>query len=87
MPCYIISYDLPKEADAKPLQEAIKKYGTWAHITDTTWAVVTEQKSTEIREKLTPYLPQGSRLFVVKSGTAAAWRNVIARNEWLKKYL
>ena len=69
------------------LFEAIKSYNGWAHITQSTWAVVTEGKAKDIRDHLSEFLPKGSRLFVVKSGVEAAWRNVFCRNEWLKKNL
>ena len=84
---YIISYDMSQGGDYDELYKAIKEYGTWAHITESTWGIVTEEEATEIREYLSTYLPKGSRLFVIKSGTEAAWRNVICRNEWLKRHL
>lgn len=87
MTCYIISYDMAEGGDYDALFQAIRDYGTWAHITESTWAVVTERTQKEIREDLEQHLPSGSRLFVVRSGAAAAWRNVICRNEWLKKNL
>lgn len=85
--CYIISYDMAKGGDYDALFDAFKSYDSWAHITESTWAVVTEKKAKEVREHLNGYLPKGSRLFVVKSGVEAAWSNVICRNEWLKKNL
>jgi hypothetical protein len=87
MNCYIISCDMAEGGDYDALFDAIKSYRIWAHITESTWAVVTDDDHKEIRDNLEQYLPKGSRLFVVKSGTAAAWRNVICRNEWLKKNL
>ncbi len=85
--CYIISYDMAAGGDYEELYEAIKEYGTWAHITESTWAVVTDEDHKEIRDSLGQFLPKGSRLFVVKSGSSSAWRNVICRNEWLKENL
>ena len=73
--------------DYEELYEAIKAYKTWAHITESTWAVVTDYNHKEIRDDLGKYLPKGSRLFVIKSGKAGAWRNVMCRNEWLKERL
>lgn len=87
MACYIISYDMAEGGDYDDLYEAIKAYGTWAHITESTWAVVSSASAKQIRDDLGDYLPDGSRLFVVKSGAEAAWRNVIGKNEWLKKHL
>ena len=84
---YLISYDLAEGGDYEELYKAIKAYGTWAHITESLYAIATEQSASEIRENLSPVLIKGSKLFIVKSGTEAAWRNVICSNEWLKKNL
>lgn len=85
--CYIISYDMAEGGNYDKLYDAIESYGTWAHITESTWAVETEDSATKIRANLSQYLPKGSRLFVVKSGAEAAWRNVLCRNQWLKGHL
>ena len=85
--CYIISYDMVGEGDAKALHKAIKNYDAWAHITESTWAVVTERSAKKIGTDLSQYLPEGSRLFVVKSGVEAAWQDVICRSQWLKRNL
>jgi uncharacterized Zn ribbon protein len=86
---YIVSYDLnygtPEEyAD---LYTALKAYGTWAKITESTWAIVTTDSAKEVRDSLGVHLHKGDRLFVVKSGVEAAWRNVKCRDEWLKEKL
>ncbi len=82
--CYIISYDISDGGEYEELYKAIKEYGSWAHITESTWAITTSNGHKEIRDNLGKHLPDGSRLIVVKSGGAGAWRNVICRNEWLK---
>jgi hypothetical protein len=89
MACYIISYDLTgdKRNEYEALYDAIKEYGSWARITESTWAIVTIESPTEIREQLSKHMQDDDRLFVVKSGVAAAWQNVICRNTWLKKNL
>ncbi|MCK9612347.1 MAG: hypothetical protein M0R16_05540 [Bacteroidales bacterium] len=84
---YLISYDMAEGGNYDELFKAIKDYGTWAHITESLWAVKTEQSATEIRENLGQFFPKGSRIFIIKSGVEAAWRNVICRNEWLKDNL
>jgi hypothetical protein len=87
MACFIISYDLPEGSDYDALISAIKAYGVWAHITMSTWAVVTEDNARTVRDELGALVPAGSRIIVVKSGVQAAWRNVICSNEWLKRNL
>lgn len=87
MACFIISYDLPAGSDYETLISAIKAYGTWAHITKSTWAIVTEADANTIRDELDELVPDGSRIFVVKSGVRAAWRNVMCSSVWLKRNL
>lgn len=84
---YLISYDMAEGGDYDELYKAIKAYGAWAHITESLFAVATEQSAKEIRESLQKFFLRGSRLFIVKSGTEAAWRNVICSNEWLQEKL
>lgn len=86
---FIISYDIAAgdAFDYKKIYEYFKAYGMWAKITESTWAIVTEKKATEVRDEIVSILPAESRIFVVKSGGISAWRNAIGRNEWLKKYL
>ena len=87
MPCYIISYDLRNERDYSALYEAIKGYGTWAHITESTWAVVADERAAEVRDDLLQHMDDDDALFVVKSGVAAAWRNVLCKDTWLRHNL
>lgn len=88
MTCYVISYDLRKSnSDYLKLYEAIKSYGTWAHINESVWAVVTTQTAVQVRDNLIQYVDSEDRIFVIKSGVEAAWRNAICKNEWLKEHL
>lgn len=84
---YIISYDIRTGGDYEPLYEAIKSYGTWARIVNSTWAVVTDQSAKEIREFLRAFIGPQDRLFVIRSGVEAAWMNVRCRPQWLKDNL
>ena len=82
---YIISYDMAGEGNYDTLINHIKSYGTWAHITESTWAVVSQKSATEIRDEVKKHLNNGSRLIVVKSANVAAWSNVLCTNKWLKE--
>jgi len=84
---YIINYDLAEGGDYDSLIEAIKSYGTWAHLTESCWAIVTDKTASDVRDHLVQLLTPGSRLIVIKSGSVGSWRNVICSNEWLKKNL
>lgn len=93
MSCYIISYDLSQKNgenrndDYKKIREAIETYGIWAKITESCYAVVSDKKSTEVRDHLKSFLNTSDRIFVVKSAGIAAWSNTICKSEWLKKNL
>lgn len=87
MKCYIITYDLRKFRNYDALYNAIKSYGTWGKITESTWAIVTYQSTAQIRDYLLNYIDNDDRLFVLKSGGEAAWQNVIAENNWLQQHL
>ncbi|WP_321343436.1 CRISPR-associated protein Cas2 [uncultured Draconibacterium sp.] len=87
MKTYLISYDLAEGGDYEALYEDIKAYGTWAHITESLWAVKTENSAKEVRDDLAKHFPEGSRYFVIKSGFEAAWNNVMCSSDWLKKNL
>lgn len=88
MSSYLIAYDI-REPSApemhEKLQEALKSYGPWAHITESCWVVVSDKKAAEIRDHLEQYLRSKDRLFVLQSAKVAAWRNVICPDEWLKE--
>ena len=87
MTCYIISYDLRKNRNYDKLYSALKSYSRWGRITESTWAVVTTKSAVEIRDNLLKVIDNDDRIFVVKSGVEAAWRNSICKNEWLKENL
>lgn len=87
MRCYIIVYDLIKGGNYLQLHNAIKAYGTWAKITESTWAIVTTESAQQIRDNLLKCMDRNDRLFVIKSGGEAAWLKVGCTNDWLQKYL
>ena len=89
MACYIVSYDVSggDDRDYDVLISAIEACGTAAPIAQSTWAVVTDADAETIGNHLCKFLPDGSRLFVVKSSGEAAWRNVICTSQWLRKFL
>jgi hypothetical protein len=88
MKCYIITYDLRMPGrNYQSLYDAIKAFGTWGKITESTWAVISSLSALQVWEYLSKHIDSNDRLFVIKSGRDAAWRNAIADSEWLKKHL
>lgn len=87
MPTYLISYDLRKKRDYGPLYDAIKSYGNWAHVLESTWAVKTTDSAKAVRDTLAAEMDGDDGLFVVKTDGEAAWRKVSCKSEWLKTNL
>lgn len=88
MKCYIVMYELRSPGrNYTAFYSALKSYGTWAKITDRSWAIVSDHSPKEIRDHLTQFIDSSDRLFIIKSGHNSAWRNAIGNTEWFKKYL
>ena len=84
----IVTYDLLTRRDDRskyePLIKAIKDYGYWGKLTESSWIVVTADTAAEVRDNLLTHLDSDDRIFVAPVGKPAAWRNVIAKDEWVK---
>ena len=84
----IITYDLCAPGrNYDNLYKAIKSYGIWAHITESTWFIKTADSCVQIRGNLLSHLDSNDRLFVGELTGAAAWQNVICTNDYLKENL
>lgn len=87
MACYLVTYDLRKERNYEALHNAIKSYGLWAKILESTWAVVSDKTAMEVTNHLKNSIDNDDGIFVVKSASEAAWTGVNCSNEWLKANL
>jgi hypothetical protein len=87
MLCYVINVEAQDAQTLAAMHAAVKNFSGWARITSSCWAVMTDQPAKAVRDELAAILQPGDRLFVLRSGTEAAWRNVRCSNEWLKKNL
>lgn len=85
MNSYLIIYELrnPK-MDYLPFYSAIKSLGRWGMLTQSSWLVVTEWNIISIRDLLQSKIGSEDRLLVVLSGKQAAWKSIIAPNDWIK---
>ena len=94
---FIISYDVNQSAaltnqksSEKVYEDSyaeIKSYGTWAHITESCWAVVSVDSAAAVRDRLLMCMRDCDRLMVVQSAHVAAWNNPMCENEWLHNNL
>jgi hypothetical protein len=89
MKSYIVTFETSSDASRNKLRDEMKKFGSYCPIHKYCWAIVTDKSAKEIRDFLSPNLANDERIFVVRSGTEAAWRNSYGEkhNEWLKENL
>lgn len=86
MNVYIVTYDLRKPGkNYSDLISAIKSYPMWGKITESCWLIHSSNDCPKIRDHLLSYMDNNDRLLVVQSARIAAWRNLIASNEWVKE--
>ena len=84
----IIEYDLQQPgSDYNALYNAIKEYSAWAHVTESTWFIKTDETCAQVRDKLMKLMDKNDRLFVGTLSGEAAWHNTLCKNQYLKDNL
>ncbi len=84
----IVEYDLRQpDRNYDALYNAIKGYGTWAHVTESTWFIKTDETCVQVRDKLMELMDNNDRLFVGELSGTAAWHNTICKGQFLKDNL
>lgn len=73
MKLYQISYDLRKQRDYPSLYERIEAYGTWCHALESTWIIVSDQTSVQIRDNLRQAMDKDDGLLVTRLQGEGAW--------------
>ena len=88
MTCYIVSFEPASGGSAEVIRERLKTFTAYCPINASCWAVKAEMTAKEVAEHVAVG-STGARIFVVRSGTAAAWQNAYGdkNSEWLKANL
>lgn len=89
MATYIITFEVTDTNRKNTLEEKLKEYDTYCAIHGNCWAIVSDQDVVEVRDYLWRFLTSSDRMFVIRSGTLAAWSNTYSDNhsKWLKEKL
>ena len=86
MASFLISYDLIADKDYSKLYEAIRNYGSFAHILESVWIIKSTESSTNIRDNLMSYIDSNDKLFIAKLTGESAWVNLSSEiSNWLKE--
>lgn len=90
MACYIVTFTIANIEKRNQLKEHLRaNYSGVCPIHENCWAILTEQKSAEVRDKLMQLIEPSDRLFIIKSGLEAAWNGTYGTKnaDWLKENL
>jgi len=89
MTCYIVTFQTNSETSRNKVREILKSYGSYCPIHNYCWAIKTNKKAKEIRDDIKSVLASNERVFVIRSGTEAAWFNSYSEenNKWLRENL
>lgn len=85
MSSFVVSYDLISDKDYSKLYEAIRNYGSYAHVLESVWIIKSESSSSNIRDSLKSYMDSDDKLFIAKLTGESAWRNLSSEiSKWIK---
>jgi hypothetical protein len=85
MRLYQITYDLRKQRDYPSLYQRIKGYGTWCQALESTWIIVTDQTTVQVRDNLRDAMDRDDGLLVTRLHGEAAWKGLPTEvTHWLK---
>ena len=89
MTTYIVTFEVDDDFRKNQLKEKLKQYSGYCPIHDNCWAIVSDQTPAQIRDYLSQDFSSSDRIFVIRSGTYAAWINSYGQknSEWLKERL
>ncbi|WP_419877682.1 CRISPR-associated protein Cas2 [Brevibacillus centrosporus] len=89
MAVYLISYDLDKPGqNYSKVHEAIKSYGSWAKVLESTWLIETTQTAGQVRDNILRSMDENDKLFVLRAGSEAGWYNLPEDvSRWIKEKL
>lgn len=84
MSSFLISYDLISDKDYSKLYEAIRNYGSFAHVLESVWIIKSSNSSKYIRDNLRSYIDNNDKLFVAKLNGESAWLNLSKEvSDWI----
>lgn len=87
MNTFLVVFEIQNADKVSAIIEYLKGFPTWARITGTCYAIVTDKSAREIRDELSQNIDPNDRIFVSLSGHVAAWKNSCCSNKWLKENL
>ncbi len=89
MTCYIVTFEISSSERRENAKGKLQEFGSYCPIHENCWAIISDKSAQEVREFVDEVLVDADRIFVIRTGTYAAWRNTYGEknSEWLKENL
>jgi len=87
MTAYIITYDLNKESTRPPIVKNIKSYDNWAILSESSYAINTNQTPKQVFDFLAKHLDGNDNLYVIKLTKPYYGQGPEKVNKWLESNL
>ena len=88
MTTYIVTFDIADATRKNNLEAKLRQFDSYCPIHGSCWAVTSDKDPADIYKVLTEALAAPDRIFIVRSGTKAAWYTLGDENDkWLHERL
>lgn len=83
MAVYLVTYDLNRETKRPPIVEEVKKFGTWAKLSESSYAIVSDLSPEDVYQKFSKHLDGNDQLYVISLKRPFWGQGSKEVNEWL----
>ena len=89
MTTYIVTFEVNNATRQSALEKKLKEYESYCPIHNNCWAIISDETPLQILNFFDEVLSAPDRVFIIRSGTHAAWVNSYGtkHDEWLKDEL
>lgn len=87
MPVYLVTYDLNKEANRPPIVDKVKEFGSWAMLSESSYAISTGMTPEQVHAHFKPLLDSNDTIYIIS--LCWPWMGVGPKrvNDWLTQSL
>ncbi|MGR3513129.1 MAG: hypothetical protein ACU0GG_10215 [Paracoccaceae bacterium] len=87
MATYIVTYDLNKETKRPPIVKEVKSFGSWARLSESSYAISTTSSPKQVYEKLSKHLDGNDSCYIITLSKPYWGQGPRDVNEWLDNNL
>lgn len=89
MTCYVVTFEISAPAIRASVRTQLQSFSGYCPIHANCWAILTDKTAAQVRDQVMAVMTPTDRVFVVRSGTEAAWRGAYGEENttWLKTNL